>query len=365
MKVFYLGKKLEKIVTGGERQVYEFLDYIEKMGDSVCFINLKNSRNIFKDYISIIKKINSFKNHEMTDKTIIIGDYSQRFYIFLPNLYLKLIKRAKIALLIGAFNFDYRQSRLKNLIDLLITYLFFFPGDLIMTTGKVINNRLKKMGLFNKAIIAIYPALRQELITEALTTCRNSNENNNIDTYNLITVGRFHPVKGYEHLIEAISLLKEHNINLWIVGDTQRNRQYTEKIMALIKKFDLNSKVKIIGAIDKDSELAKLYNSAHIYIHSSTWETSPVSVCEGILFGLPVIATDVGGTSEYLEDGVDSILVPPKDPAALANAIHKLIINKKLYLEYANNAFKSRTKFLSRRWSDVAEEYYQALMTHV
>lgn len=111
-----------------------------------------------------------------------------------------------------------------------------------------------------------------------------------------------------------------------------------------------------------DKELADIYKYSDICIHSSVWESSPITVCEALMFGKPVIATDVGGTSEYLTNEYDSLLVPSKNPEVMANSIRKLIDDFNLYNTLATNARKSGKKYIDRTWEHVGDEYYQLLL---
>ena len=72
-------------------------------------------------------------------------------------------------------------------------------------------------------------------------------------------------------------------------------------------------------------KLADLYRHAGVFVMPSHYETFGISVIEAMAFGLPVVATHVGGLPEVVEDGVTGILVPPKDSKALAEALLQLL----------------------------------------
>jgi len=68
-----------------------------------------------------------------------------------------------------------------------------------------------------------------------------------------------------------------------------------------------------------------VYQAFDILVQSSDYEGTPTVLVEAMALRIPVVATDVGGTSELLQDGIHGLLVPPRDPVALANAIEKTL----------------------------------------
>jgi glycosyltransferase involved in cell wall biosynthesis len=72
---------------------------------------------------------------------------------------------------------------------------------------------------------------------------------------------------------------------------------------------------------------ARQLASIDVFVLSSGWEAFPISVLEALACGVPQVATDVGGTSEALEDGVTGLLCPPYDPQALADRVSTLLLD--------------------------------------
>jgi glycosyltransferase involved in cell wall biosynthesis len=72
-------------------------------------------------------------------------------------------------------------------------------------------------------------------------------------------------------------------------------------------------------------QLGELYRRASIFIMPSYYETFGISIVEAMAFGLPVVATNVGGIPEVIEDGVTGLLVPPGDSQALAETTLRLL----------------------------------------
>jgi glycosyltransferase involved in cell wall biosynthesis len=77
-----------------------------------------------------------------------------------------------------------------------------------------------------------------------------------------------------------------------------------------------------------EAEMAQLLQAADVYVCPSLEDNLPNTVMEAMACGLPVIATNVGGIPDMVEDGVNGYLVEPNDPAALAEALRRLLGNR-------------------------------------
>jgi glycosyltransferase involved in cell wall biosynthesis len=131
-----------------------------------------------------------------------------------------------------------------------------------------------------------------------------------------IVVANLIAYKGHADLVEALTLLDTPPL-LCLVGEGPER----ERLTALVRARGLEHVVTLAGAVPDARALLADYQFAVLPSHT---EGLPNAVLEAMAAGLPVVATSVGGVSDVLADGVAGLLVPPRDPAALATAIERL-----------------------------------------
>jgi len=146
----------------------------------------------------------------------------------------------------------------------------------------------------------------------------------------VLTVGRLHPRKGQLLTLQALQLLPAADrarLEYWIVGGQSKGSYEATIRAAATNTPDLI--VKFLGNIP-DEELTTIYDRADIFAmtsinHGRSIEGFGLVYLEAAAHGLPVVAHDVGGVAEAVQDGVTGLLVPPHRPAQLAAAFEKLI----------------------------------------
>ena len=119
---------------------------------------------------------------------------------------------------------------------------------------------------------------------------------------------------------------------LLIAGDGESRGEVEE----LSLELDLRN-VSFEGMLDEASS-ADFLKGLKIYVHASLGETMSTSLMQAMACGKPIIASDVEGINNMIESGVNGILVPAKDPAALAAAISGLSGNEELRQSLGRNA---------------------------
>ncbi len=153
----------------------------------------------------------------------------------------------------------------------------------------------------------------------------------------ILCLANLRPQKDHLTLLQAIVLLKKQhpitNFTVWLAGIDQKDN-YSKQIWAFIEAHKLDNQVEILGT---QADVAALLGKADIGVLSSESEGLPVALLEYGLAGLPVVCTSVGECPEVLGQGAYGILVPPKAPEQLAEALGKLINSPKEWLWYGKS----------------------------
>lgn len=136
----------------------------------------------------------------------------------------------------------------------------------------------------------------------------------------LLTMGRFSPEKGMDVLIDAFSLLKGQveEAHLVLLGDGQERLALEGRTQAV----GLEPCIHFIGFTETPGDFLA---EADVFVLPSRSEGLPNAVLEAMALGIPVVATEVGGVPEVIEDGVSGHLVPPNQPEALAQGLAEVL----------------------------------------
>ncbi|MGI6400633.1 MAG: glycosyltransferase family 4 protein [Thermoguttaceae bacterium] len=155
-------------------------------------------------------------------------------------------------------------------------------------------------------------------------TCQN-------DTIRILFVGFVRPEKGVQYLIEALSLLRtQRKVELVCIGTrSDKFAAYNKLLDETIKKNGLEDRVSFPGYLGRE-EIYENMRNADLFVLPTLSEGAGFVLIESLSQGLPVIASAVGGLPTTIDDGKDGLLVPPKAPAAIADAIDCVIEDEEL-----------------------------------
>jgi glycosyltransferase involved in cell wall biosynthesis len=150
----------------------------------------------------------------------------------------------------------------------------------------------------------------------------------------VLAVARLHPQKGLSYLLEAATLLPD--VRFLVAGDGSERSELEQQA----RNLRLGDRVEFLGERD---DVPRLLRQADVFVLPSLYEGLPVSVLEAMAAGTPVVATAVGGTDEAVVCGETGILVPPRDPQALAKALREILSSAPLARKFIAGA-KARVR---------------------
>ncbi len=166
-----------------------------------------------------------------------------------------------------------------------------------------------------------------------------------------------HYFKGLHVLLEA--MVKVPGAKLTIVGDGNLKNKYIKKA----EELKISDRVNFAGRVS-DEELPKYYQDADLFCSASIdrSEAYGIVLMEAAASGLPAVATNIAGVRSVVEDGETGLLVPPNDPAALAEALRDMLSDAALLAKMGQSA---REFALTRTWKSAGDKYmeiYKALL---
>ncbi|MHA1250025.1 MAG: glycosyltransferase family 4 protein [Candidatus Helarchaeota archaeon] len=172
--------------------------------------------------------------------------------------------------------------------------------------------------------------------------------------------GRLVIEKGLFELIKSFKIVNKEirDTHLIIAGtgyllNTLRN---------LVKKINLEKKITFTGFLNKE-KLVQFYKLSSIFCLPSYYEITPIVLLEAMASNLPIIASNIGGIPELIENEKDGILIPPNDIKSLSSNIIRLLKDRTLYKKLSNNAYnKIKGKFYYKNMVFRTIKLYQKLI---
>jgi len=154
-------------------------------------------------------------------------------------------------------------------------------------------------------------------------------------------VGRITPLKGHEYFLRAMAAVVRAKpyVKIWVIGDAPAEKEsYKEGLLALTKHLGLTSHVEFLGS---RKDIPQLLSQVDVLVLSTvTQESFGRVILEAQAAGANVVATRVGGVVELIDEGKTGLLVAPKEPEEMAQAVIKILEDKTLAREMVENAKK-------------------------
>jgi glycosyltransferase involved in cell wall biosynthesis len=224
---------------------------------------------------------------------------------------------------------------LKNLLikfSECITRVVYYKSDLILSVNKFNISWEKMYGANPNKIDIIYNGIDVDLFSPIAKPAHLEN----IPT--VVAAARIFELKDIITMIKSCDVVKQEipNVKYLVYGDNNAVPEYTKECTNLIKKLGLEENFILAGYHDKPHEL---FCEGDISILTSISEGFPYTVLESMSCGIPVVATDVGGVTEALDDKC-GFICKPKDYKALGKSVITLLQDEVLRKQMGANARK-------------------------
>lgn len=142
------------------------------------------------------------------------------------------------------------------------------------------------------------------------------------DAPHIIVTRNLEPIYDIATAIRALAIVKKTlpRVRMTIAGSGPER----EKLTKLTQVFDLKGNIEFTGRIDNE-RMGALYRQADLFVNPSVVDNMPISILESLASGVPVVTTNVGGIPFLVEHDATALMVPPRDPAAMAAAMLTLL----------------------------------------
>ena len=251
------------------------------------------------------------------------------------------------------FIFNDRKLTIYNKLDLMVQRF----SNKVLAVSEKIKDDLIKSGVCDSKIQVIQNAVEMDGNDNFFLHYREKTRRNfgiNPDEIVLGYVGRLSEEKGLRYLVEAgYELLRSGlRLRVLIIGD---GPQRTE-IENFAKEVGLQKRVIFAGF---KNEIEKLLASIDIFVLPSLTEGTPMALLEAMAYGIPIVATAVGGVPKVIDSGENGILVPAADPEKIAEAVLTICRDNDFRTKLSEMAKETiRSKFNINEWVRKIESVY-------
>jgi glycosyltransferase involved in cell wall biosynthesis len=175
----------------------------------------------------------------------------------------------------------------------------------------------------------------------------------------LLCIGVVAPQKGQDLLVEALSRLGDAGEwSCTMAGSLEFDPEYAERLSARVADAGLTGRVTMAGVLTGD-ELDSAYRRADLVVAPSRAESYGMAIADALRRGIPVVASSAGGIPQTVAGSRAAVLVPPDEPAPLADALRRWMLDPALRARLKAEARRGRGRL--PRWSETADRVSRTL----
>ena len=174
----------------------------------------------------------------------------------------------------------------------------------------------------------------------------------------VLCVANWTPPKGILELLDAFATLPQPSATLWLVGETDPDRGYAERVRRRITAPDLRDRVVVRGSLPIE-EVGRLYRSADAFALCSFADAYGTAWAEALAAGLPVVGWRAGNLPRLADHGREALMAEPGDVAGLASALRAITSDRNLRDRLAAGA-RRRAPILPT-WASAADRFFASV----
>lgn len=225
---------------------------------------------------------------------------------------------------------DFKEDALGRIMR----FFYFLLLDRILAVSEKVRKFFTVNGKISEKAITVYNGIRTDIFNREIVSDDIRDELGLREDVVIGSIGAIEKNKGQRYLLEAIAKLKTEGIAniVCIVCGTGPEE---ETLKRFVYEKGIADIVLFLGYRD---DIPRIFKILDIIVTTSlTIEACPLSVIEAMSMKVPVIATNISGLPEIVDDGKTGFLVPPGDVVALCNSIRYLIQNPEIRLKMGEN----------------------------
>jgi len=318
-----------------------------------------NKDNPYKSFLRSYERIKDYLSG--TNTKLILHSHSE--FTDIVALFLKIQK--KVNYIIRTCHYGYKHEWKNKPIRRILFTNLLYP---IYYNYEIGVNKSIRQRLDNRFLAKILKK-KSLLIPEAINLNDYSNSQiNNVqkiykkklgiakDTFIIGSVGRLTEQKGHKYLLMAAQKIAKENSNVhfMLVGDGPLRPD----LEALSNQLGIKHFVSFLG---RRSDIKELLQCFDIFVLPSLWEGLPISLLESMASKVPIVTTSIAGCTDIIENGKNGILVPPRDPQSLYEALMELMKSQSKRIFLSNNAYNTVQKFSIDNVANLYHEIYFSL----
>lgn len=329
-------------LTGGYLYERKLVEYLKGEGVEVDVISIREAP--YPYILHLFSNLSLILQFFRRGYDFVLEDEMAHPALFLFNFWLRYVKGTKIVVIVHLLWWKAAKGWKAHFVRY-VEKIMLKSAHLIIANSRHTKEEIEGMGIPGEFIEVVYPGFdmpsagKRELVRAPHGGIK------------LLSVAICDPRKGLDTLIEAIHRLnnKHPEMKLDVVGDDCIDPAYSKRLKERVVDWGLEERVIFHGVVGLE-DLRKFYSEADIFVLPSLYEPFGIVFAEAMSFGLPIVATRVGGIPELVEDEGNGFLVPPGDVDSLADAIDKLASDAELRERFGRRSYEKSGKLST--WED-------------